>query len=202
MEDLLNGGIAGQFRDTAQNLHAMSEDTELHAMLARAAAACIGALRGGRKILFAGNGGSAADAQHLAGELVSRFNYDRPGLAAFALTTDTSVLTAIGNDYGYERLFARQVQAVGAAGDVLVALSTSGRSPNILAAVREARAKGIVSIGMTGRGGGPLAALCDHCLRTPSDLTPRIQEGHIAMGHTLCWLIERAIFPQVSVPAD
>ena len=202
MEDLLNGGIAGQFRDTEQNLHAMSEDTELHATLARAAAACIGALRDGRKILFAGNGGSAADAQHLAGELVSRFNYDRPGLAAFALTTDTSVLTAIGNDYGYERLFARQVQAVGAAGDVLVAISTSGRSPNILAAVREARAKGIVSIGMTGRGGGPLAALCDHCLRTPSDLTPRIQEGHIAMGHTLCWLIERAIFPQVSVPAD
>ena len=202
MEDLLNGGIAGQFRDTAQNLSAMSEDIELHAMLARVATACIAALRGGRKILFAGNGGSAADAQHLAGELVSRFNYDRPGLAAFALTTDTSVLTAIGNDYGYERLFARQVQAVGAAGDVLVAISTSGRSPNILAAVREARAKGMVSVGMTGRGGGPLAALCDHCLRTPSDLTPRIQEGHIAMGHTLCWLIERAIFPQVSVPAD
>ena len=202
MEDLLNGGIAGQFRDTAHNLRAMSEDSELHATLARAAAACIAALRGGRKILFAGNGGSAADAQHLAGELVSRFNYDRPGLAAFALTTDTSVLTAIGNDYGYERLFARQVQAVGVAGDVLVAISTSGRSPNILEAVREARAKGMVSIGMTGRGGGPLAALCDHCLRTPSDLTPRIQEGHIAMGHTLCWLIERAIFPQVAAPAD
>lgn len=196
MEDLLNGGIAGQFRETALNLRVMSEDGELHATLARVAGACIAALRDGGKILFAGNGGSAADAQHLAGELVSRFNYDRPGLPAFALTVDTSVLTAIGNDYGYERVFARQVQAVGNAGDVLIAISTSGRSPNILEAVREARAKGMVTVGMTGRGGGALAAQCDHCLRTPSDLTPRIQEGHIAMGHTLCWLIERAIFPQ------
>jgi D-sedoheptulose 7-phosphate isomerase len=154
------------------------------------------AQRSGRKILFAGNGGSAADAQHLAGELVSRFNYDRPGLPAFALTTDTSVLTAIGNDYGYERLFARQVEAVGNAGDVLVAIYTSGRSPNILEALRVARAKGLVTVGMTGRGGGRLPELCDHLLRTPSDATPRIQEGHIAMGHTICCLIELALFPQ------
>jgi D-sedoheptulose 7-phosphate isomerase len=196
MEDLLNGGIAGQFRDTARNLHAMSEDAVLHAAIAGVAAACVDALRGGRKILFAGNGGSAADAQHLAGELVSRFNYDRPGLAAFALTTDTSVLTAIGNDYGYERAFARQVEAVGVAGDVFVGISTSGRSPNIVAALQVARAKGLVTVGMTGRGGGRLPELCDHCLRTPSDETPRIQEGHIAMGHTICWLIERAIFPR------
>jgi D-sedoheptulose 7-phosphate isomerase len=196
MEDLLNGGIAGQLRDTARNLHAMSEDPALHRVLAGAADACIDALRRGHKILFAGNGGSAADAQHLAGELVSRFNYDRPGLAAFALTTDTSVLTAIGNDYGYERVFARQVEAVGVAGDVFVGISTSGRSPNIVAALQVARAKGLVTVGMTGRGGGRLPELCDHCLRTPSDDTPRIQEGHIAMGHTICWLIERAIFPR------
>ena len=128
MEDLLNGGIAGQFRDTTRNLHAMSEDAGLHAALAGVAQACIDALSRGNKILFAGNGGSAADAQHLAGELVSRFNYDRPGLAAFALTTDTSVLTAIGNDYGYERVFARQVEAVGVAGDVFIGISTSGLS--------------------------------------------------------------------------
>ena len=200
MEDLLNGGIAGQFRDTAQNLRAMSEDTALHAAIADAALACIDALRRGNKILFAGNGGSAADAQHLAGELVSRFNYDRPGLAAFALTTDTSVLTAIGNDYGYERLFARQLEAVGVSGDVFIAISTSGRSPNIVAALQAARAKGLVTVGLTGRGGGLMPQLCDHCLRTPSDETPRIQEGHIAMGHTICWLIERAIFPREAAP--
>jgi len=202
MEDLLNGGIAGQFRDTARNLHAMSEDAALHAAIAGVAVACIDALRHGHKILFAGNGGSAADAQHLAGELVSRFNYDRPGLAAFALTTDTSVLTAIGNDYGYERAFARQVEAVGVAGDVFVGISTSGRSPNIVAALQAARAKGLVTVGLTGRGGGRMPELCDHCLRTPSDETPRIQEGHIAMGHTICWLIERAIFPRGAAPGN
>jgi D-sedoheptulose 7-phosphate isomerase len=201
MEDLLSGGIAGQFRDTARNLRAMSEDEGLHGTIAAVAAACIDALRRGNKILFAGNGGSAADAQHLAGELVSRFNYDRPGLAAFALTTDSSVLTAIGNDYGYERLFARQVEAVGVAGDVLIAISTSGKSPNVVAALQAARAKGLVTVGLTGRAGGRLPELCDHCLRTPSDETPRIQEGHIAMGHTICWLIERAIFPRDKTPA-
>jgi D-sedoheptulose 7-phosphate isomerase len=196
MEDLLSdGGVAGQFRETALNLQAMSEDRDLHAAVARVAQACVSALRAGGKVLFAGNGGSAADAQHLAGELVSRFNYDRPGLAAFALTTDTSVLTAIGNDYGYEHLFARQVEAVGSAGDVLIAISTSGRSPNVLKALQTARAKGLVTVGLTGRGGGRMAEFCDHLLRTPSDATPRIQEGHIAMGHTVCWLIERAMYP-------
>lgn len=196
MEDLLSHGVAGQLRETASVLHAMSEDAALHAALVEVAGACVAALRGGRKILFAGNGGSAADAQHLAGELVSRFNYDRPGLAAFALTTDTSVLTAIGNDYGYERAFARQVEAVGQAGDVFVAISTSGRSPNVLSALDVARAKGLVTVGMTGRSGGRMAEFCDHLLRSPADATPRIQEGHIAMGHTICWLIERQMFPQ------
>lgn len=196
MEDLLNAGIAEQFRETALTLRSMSEDDSLHAALAGVATACIAALRAGRKILFAGNGGSAADAQHLAGELVSRFNYDRPGLAAFALTTDTSVLTAIGNDYGYERLFARQVEAVGNPGDVFIGISTSGRSPNILKALQAARAKGLVTVGLTGRSGGAMREWCDHCLSSPSDATPRIQEGHIAIGHTLCWLIEREIFPR------
>jgi D-sedoheptulose 7-phosphate isomerase len=196
MEDLLSAAVAQQFGDTAHNLRAMSEDRQLHTAVARVALACVAALRAGRKILFAGNGGSAADAQHLAGELVSRFNYDRPGLPAFALTTDTSVLTAIGNDYGYERLFARQVEAVGNTGDVLIAISTSGRSPNILEALRVARAKGLVTVGMTGLGGGRMPELCDHVLRTPSDETPRIQEGHIAMGHTICYLVEQQIFPR------
>ena len=202
MEDLLNGGIAGQFRESARTLRTISEDTSLHAAVAGVAAACITALRAGHKILFAGNGGSAADAQHLAGELVSRFNYDRPGLAAFALTTNTSVLTAIGNDYGYERIFARQIEAVGTEGDVFFAISTSGRSPNILKALQAARSKGLVTVGLTGRSGGTMRELCDHCLSSPSDATPRIQEGHIAIGHTLCWLIEREIFPREAVAPD
>jgi D-sedoheptulose 7-phosphate isomerase len=201
MEDPLTTAVAGQFGETVRTLQAMREDAELHAAVARVAQACIAALRSSRKILFAGNGGSAADAQHLAGELVSRFNYDRPGLPAFALTTDTSVLTAIGNDYGYERLFARQVEAVGQPGDVLIAISTSGRSPNILEALHVARAKGLVTVGMTGRGGGRMPELCDHLLRSPADATPRIQEGHIAMGHTICYLIEQQIYPRKGVPA-
>lgn len=196
MEDPMTEAIAAQLRETADNLRAMSENAPLHAKLAQVAQACITALRRGNKILFAGNGGSAADAQHLAGELVSRFNYDRPGLPAIALTTDTSVLTAIGNDYGYEHLFARQIEAVGMAGDVFIGISTSGRSPNVLNALRRAREKGLVTVGFTGRSGGEMPTLCDHCLHVPADATPRIQEGHISLGHTLCWLIERALFPK------
>jgi D-sedoheptulose 7-phosphate isomerase len=198
MEDLLIPAIAGQLRETADTLRVMSEDASLHAAIGAVAAACIAALRQGNKILFAGNGGSAADAQHLAGELISRFHYDRPGLPAFSLSTDTSVLTAIGNDYGYENLFARQLEAVGNAGDVFIGISTSGRSPNIIKALQVARAKGVLTVGLTGHGGGQMPALCDHCLRVPSDSTPRIQEGHIAIGHTICLLIEQQIFPQAA----
>ena len=171
MEDLLSQAIAGQIRETADNLHAMSEDAALHATMARVAVLCIDALRRGNKILFAGIGGSAADSQHLAGELISRFHYDRPGLPAFALSTDTSVLTAIGNDYGYEKLFARQIEAVGNAGDVFFAISTSGRSPNIISALKIARERGLITVGLTGRLGGSMPALCDHCLHVPSNST-------------------------------
>lgn len=198
MEDLLTGQIGRQLGETASNLRAMAEDRALLREVAAVAVACVAALRKGNKILFAGNGGSAADAQHLAGELVSRFAYDRPGLPSFALTTDTSVLTAIGNDYGYERLFARQIEAVGNAGDVFIGISTSGRSPNILAGLRTARVKGLVTIGMTGRGGGDMPALCDLLLRVPSDSTPRIQEGHISMGHAICGIVEEQLFPRNS----
>jgi D-sedoheptulose 7-phosphate isomerase len=188
--------IRAQLSETARNLDAMAADRELVGDAGRVASACVAALRNGCKVLFAGNGGSAADAQHLAGELVSRFAYDRPGLPAFALTTDTSVLTAIGNDYGYERVFARQVEAVGVAGDVFFAISTSGRSPNVLNALDVARAKGLVTVGMTGRSGGHMPERCDHLLRVPSDVTPRIQEGHIAIGHAICQLIEAELFPK------
>lgn len=175
-------------------LERLSQDQHITGEVERIAQACCGALRAGHKILFAGNGGSAADAQHLAGELVSRFNFDRPGLAAFALTTDTSVLTAIGNDYGYDRVFARQLNAVGAEGDVFFAISTSGRSPSILRALEEGRSKGMVTVGFTGQGGGDMPPLCDYCLRIPSTATPKIQEGHIVLGHIICGLIERELF--------
>jgi D-sedoheptulose 7-phosphate isomerase len=198
MEDQLAQLVAEQFRETSENLNLMAKDAALLAAVGQVAETCVEALRQGHKILFAGNGGSAADAQHLAGELVSRFAYDRHGLPAFALTTDTSVLTAIGNDYGYERLFARQVEAVGSAGDVFFGLSTSGRSPNVLSALELAREKGIVTVGMTGRHGGQMPERCDYLLRVPSDSTPRIQEGHIAIGHAICQIIEAQMFPRSS----
>jgi D-sedoheptulose 7-phosphate isomerase len=151
-------------------------------------------MKQGGKILLAGNGGSAADAQHIAGEFVSRFAFDRPGLPAIALTTDSSILTAIGNDYGYEKLFARQVQALGQKGDVFIAYSTSGKSPNILFALQEARARGLVCVGLTGNLGGPMSEICDHLLEVPSPDTPKIQEGHLVLGHILCGLVENEIF--------
>ena len=196
MENLLNEHIRAPMRETARNLQTMSDDECLLGRIAASADACVKALQGGGKILFAGNGGSAADSQHLAGEIVSRFAYDRPGLAAFALTTDTSVLTAIGNDYGYEYLFARQIEAVGRRGDVFVGISTSGRSPNILRALRVAREGELITVGLTGRQGGDMPECCDYCLCVPSDSTPRIQEGHILIGHVLCSIIEQRIFPR------
>jgi D-sedoheptulose 7-phosphate isomerase len=181
---------------SAALMRSLADDAALCATVVSIADAAVAALRRGNKLLFCGNGGSAADAQHWAGELVSRFNYDRPGLAALALTTDTSILTAIGNDYGYEFLFARQVEALGAAGDMLIAISTSGRSPNVLAALRAARGKSILTVGLTGASGGDMAALCEVLLRVPSTLTPRIQECHEVVGHTLCMLIEQRMFPK------
>jgi len=192
----MNAFVAAEFAKSIGNLQAMAADANMLRMLDLAVAKCVSALRAGGKVLLAGNGGSAADAQHWAGELVSRFYYDRPGLAAIALTTDTSVLTAIGNDYGYDYTFARQVEALGREGDVFIAISTSGNSPNILRAVEAARARGVGVIGFAGESGGKLAALCDICFRVPSGETPRIQEGHEFLGHLLCSLIEADMFPR------
>lgn len=172
----------------------MLSDSSLLARVEAAAQACIDCLQAGGKILLAGNGGSAADAQHIAGEFVSRFAFDRPGLPAMALTVDTSILTAIGNDYGYEKLFSRQIQAHGNKGDVFIGYSTSGKSPNILGAFDEARERGLISIGMTGNRGGSMCDICDHLLKVPSPDTPKIQEGHAVLGHILCGLAENAIF--------
>jgi D-sedoheptulose 7-phosphate isomerase len=178
-----------------QNLiNAMLVDAALLNSIENVALACITCIRNDGKILLAGNGGSAADAQHIAGEFVSRFAFDRPGLPAVALTTDSSILTSIGNDYGYERLFARQIQAIGNKGDVFIGYSTSGKSTNVLLGFEEARSKGLVCVGFTGNLGGPMVELCDHLLEIPSGDTPKIQEGHLVVGHILCGLVEDAIF--------
>ncbi|MBF0446584.1 MAG: D-sedoheptulose 7-phosphate isomerase [Magnetococcales bacterium] len=154
--------------------------------------------RSGGKLLIAGNGGSAADAQHIAGELVSRFFFDRPALAAIALTTDSSILTAIGNDYGYERIFSRQIEGNGQPGDLFLAISTSGNSANILRGIEMARQKSLSVIGLTGATGGQMVDQCDLCLTVPSTVTPRIQEAHILIGHLLCAYIEKGFFPSRS----
>jgi len=153
-------------------------------------------LRAGNKVLFAGNGGSAADAQHMAGEFVSRLNYDRDPIAGLALTTDTSVLTAIGNDYGYEHVFARQVRGLGKEGDILIAISTSGQSANIIAAVTAAEVMGIHTVGFTGSAQTELGELCDIVLRAPSTKTPLIQQIHIVAAHAICELVELSLFPK------
>jgi D-sedoheptulose 7-phosphate isomerase len=150
--------------------------------------------KGGGKLLIAGNGGSAADAQHIAGELVGRFFFDRPSLPAIALTTDSSIITAIGNDYGYEYLFSRQIEGNGQQGDVFLAITTSGNSPNILEGIAAAKKKNMQVIGLTGEKGGEMADLCDVCIKIPSTVTPRIQEGHILVGHLLCDFIEKSMF--------
>ncbi|ODV26722.1 MAG: phosphoheptose isomerase [Rhodanobacter sp. SCN 68-63] len=196
MASTVNQRISAEFNKTIDVLTCMSGDADLHALIERVAGLSVQALRSGRKILFAGNGGSAADAQHWAGELVSRFYYDRPGLPGIALTTDTSILTAIGNDYGYDYVFARQVEALGQAGDVLYAISTSGNSRNIVRAVEAAKQKQMTVVGFTGQSGGQMAEACDFCFKVPSNETPRIQEGHEALGHMLCALIEAEMFPR------
>jgi len=157
---------------------------------------CADAIKKGHKVLFAGNGGSASDAQHLAAELVGRYKNDRPSLAAIALTTDTSALTAIGNDYGYDQVFARQLAGLGQPGDVFIAISTSGNSANVLKACEVAREKGIHIIGMSGDK-GKLKEIADQCLAVPAPSTATIQEAHIMLGHIICDLTEKQLYPEL-----
>jgi D-sedoheptulose 7-phosphate isomerase len=170
--------VADQLRQTVTVLSNVAKDSDLHALLVEAAQETAKSLRAGHKLMVAGNGGSAADAQHLVAEFVSRLVKDRPALRAIALTTDSSILTAVGNDYGYECTFARQIEALGQPGDIFLAISTSG----------------IVTIGLTGAHGGHMAKLCDFCLRMPSDLTMKIQEAHLALEHIFCLLVEQIYF--------
>jgi len=165
--------------------------------VAEAARTMAARLAKGGKFLLCGNGGSAADAQHIAAEFVNRFLMERPPLPALALTTDTSALTAIGNDYGFEKIFAKQVQALGVAGDALVAISTSGTSANVIEALKTARDKGLVTVGLTGQA-GDMAPLCDYLFCVPSASTPLIQEVHIALGHMLCRLVDYYLFEAVA----
>jgi len=187
--------IKSQISSSIKVKTSVLEDAQFLAQINDVAVVIINAYKNNKKTLLAGNGGSAADAQHIAGELVARFHFDRPGLPSIALTTDSSVLTAIGNDYGYERLFSRQVEALGNEGDVFIGISTSGNSPNIIKALEACKEKGIISIGFTGMSGGKMAELCDYCIKVPSNETPRIQEVHILIGHILCLIVEEEMFP-------
>lgn len=185
--------IAAAFRESAALFTTMAE--AMAADVARAADLLHDSLASGGTLLCCGNGGSAADAQHITAELGGKFYRKRPGLPAVALTVNSSMLTAIGNDFAYEEIFSRQVEALGRPGDCLLAITTSGNSPNVVEAARAARLLGMTVIGLTGRGGGALAAHCHQLLAVPVADTPRIQEGHIAIGHLLCELVEARLFP-------
>ncbi|MGC1466250.1 MAG: SIS domain-containing protein [Pseudolabrys sp.] len=184
--------VGAFFKSEFAEHHDVARRTE--AALARAfddlTAACVKSIRGGGKLMFFGNGGSAADAQHLATELTIRYRKNRAAIAAIALTTDTSALTAAGNDLGFEQIFARQIEALGKQGDIAIAISTSGKSPNVLAALRQAKGMGLVTAAFSGKGGGDLAGNADHLLVVPSDTTARIQEMHITLGQMLCGALE------------
>jgi D-sedoheptulose 7-phosphate isomerase len=188
-----NDPIATHFERSRDAMARAAQDAALLATARDIAEAIIGALAAGHKLLLIGNGGSAADAQHIAAEIVGRYKQERRAHAAIALTTDTSALTAIGNDYGFEQVFARQLEGLGQRGDVLIALTTSGRSPNILVALDAARKAGLVTVGFTGTKGETLGAHCDHLFVSPSEDTPVVQQIHLTALHGICDVVERAI---------
>ena len=186
--------VAAHFRRSCETLDRAADDMRLRTAIYAIADAITRVFRNGGKLMLAGNGGSAADAQHIAGEFLSRLNFDRNPLPAIALTSDTSVLTAIGNDYGFDHAFERQVRGLGRPGDVFIAISTSGRSPNVLAALQAARKIGITTVGFTGDGEREMSAYCDYCLAAPAAETPLIQQIHIVAAHAICGLVERNLF--------
>lgn len=186
--------IGAHFEKSRLTLEAAEKDAALRAAMHEIAVVIVEAFGRGGKLLIAGNGGSAADAQHIAAEFLSRLNFDRHPLPAIALTTDTSVLTAVGNDYGFDRVFERQVRGLSKAEDVLIGISTSGKSPNVIAALEAAREMGVVTIGFGGHAASPMTPLCDHILAAPSDETALIQQIHIVAAHIICGLVERRMF--------
>jgi len=188
--------IIRAFKESIRVKQAFLEDREQMERVKTAAEYCIESLEQGGKILFCGNGGSAADAQHLAAELSGRFQYDRKPLYAEALHVNSSFMTAVANDYAFDKVYSRLVEAVGRGGDVLVALSTSGNSANVVNAVKQAKKQHMITIGLTGKKGGELAKLCELCIHVPSENTARIQEMHILIGHAVCEKIETTLFPR------
>ena len=187
--------IQAQLEESIRVKQALLSEDVLMETMATIARVIVEAYRSGHKTLWAGNGGSAADAQHMAGELVNKFSFDRPGLAALSLSTDTSIITAVGNDYGFDRLFARQVEAQGCAGDVFIGISTSGKSPNLVNALAACKEKGITSVAIVGANPCPMDDY-DYVIHVPSTVTPRIQECQTLIGHILCYLVEEALFGQ------
>jgi D-sedoheptulose 7-phosphate isomerase len=190
----LNDLITSHIRGAASAIASLLEDERLLATLVAASQITARAMLAGRKLMIAGNGGSAADAQHLAAEFVGRLTVDRPSLRAIALTTDTSILTALGNDYGYESIFSRQLEGLGQPGDVFLGISTSGNSPNIIKAMQYCRSAGITPLGLTGRSGGEMTKICDQTIVIPSEITAHIQESHLVLEHIFCALVERCYF--------
>jgi D-sedoheptulose 7-phosphate isomerase len=187
--------IQAHLRESQRVLEETVQQANFAHLLLAIANAITRVLKCGRRLYLAGNGGSAADAQHIAAEFIGRFSYDRPSLAAVALTTDTSVLTALGNDYGYEQVFARQIRALARRNDLFIAISTSGNSSNILRGLEAARELGVTRVGFTGKTGGEMVNLCNHVLQAPTDATPLIQQIHITCAHAICGLVEYQLFP-------
>ena len=194
MESSIGKDVREQLVNGLAVLMAVAEDPALHATLAEAAELTAFALKARRKLMVAGNGGSAADAQHVAAEFVGRLCKDRPPMRAVALTTDSSILSAIGNDYGYERVFERQIEALGQAGDVFLGISTSGNSPSVLRALELCQGMGITTIGLIGSAGSKMAPLCDYCIQIPSNVTMYVQQAHLALEHIFCMIVERCYF--------
>ncbi|NLB54559.1 MAG: D-sedoheptulose 7-phosphate isomerase [Lentisphaerae bacterium] len=186
--------IIQEIKESIKLKESITVDQHLILQIERVANLIVEALNAGGKILVAGNGGSAADAQHIVGELVNRFMFDRPPLSGIALSTDTSVLTAVSNDYGYSFVFAKQVEALARENDLFLAISTSGNAENIIKALESAKKLGVKTVGMSGETGGKMFGLCDECICVPSTATPRIQEAHITIAHIICGLVESAVF--------
>jgi len=186
--------IIKQIADSAATKQAILENETLLDAIVTVAQECVAVYRKGRKTMLAGNGGSAADAQHIAAELVGRYGFDRPSIPSLALTTDTSNLTAIGNDYGYDKVFSRQLEGMAQEGDLFIGISTSGNSQNIINAFESAKERGVITVALVGRDGGKMAQMADFALIIPSNATPRIQESHILIGHILCDIIEKELF--------
>tara|TARA_B100001057_G_C22867219_1_gene957079 strand:+ start:3297 stop:3878 length:582 start_codon:yes stop_codon:yes gene_type:complete len=186
--------IKNQISESIDLKKLILNDKNILTLLSKVSDQCLNAIKSNKKIILAGNGGSAADAQHIAAEFVSKFNMDRKSIPALALTTDTSIITSISNDYDFSQIFSRQIESLGNEGDIFIGISTSGNSENIIQALKEGKKRGIINVGLTGKNGGKMKDLCDFCLCVPSLDTPRIQESHLMIEHILCGIIEEELF--------